>query len=360
MIHVVDDETVQLELCLDILQEAGFSVRGFSTAAEALFAARQEEPSAILSDVRMPGMDGFAFFRAYREAFPRRSTPFLFISSMDSDDHVAAGLDLGVDDYVTKPIRPALLLARIRRALRFRERAPVASFVGNLEKIDLMQVLQFCENQKIHGELHVKTAEHQVQLHLKGGEISDCDLDQLDRVFGANAGTFSIHMTPVDFGEISDSAVESGPAAVPLEKPMGVLSGVRLDRRLFQIQTEFTSIPVPSCTTIVVLDGRAIHKKSTPAPLSASRAELEAIMQQQHQETENTLRRKSMPEWTSVEDKGESRTETFPELLDEGYEALRDRKFDIALRVWEKALTLQPDHKTLQLNLEILRRKMNQ
>jgi hypothetical protein len=166
-----------------------------------------------------------------------------------------------------------------------------------------------------------------------------------------------------------------------MEKPMGQLSGVRLDdRRLFQIQTELTMLPAPAVTTLVVLDGRAVHKKSTPADPTLPRAVLENAIARQHQDIEQTLRRRSMPELPAITDRpaddepptsaapvqaapvqaapAEDPVAALSRLLDEGYDHLRDRRYSEALAIWEQALTLDPGNKTLRLNLEILRKKM--
>ncbi|MBU1244829.1 response regulator [Myxococcota bacterium] len=357
MIFVVDDEPIQRETCMAHLTSSGHLVRTFANATEALEAARITEPDCILSDIRMPGMDGFGFFRAYKEQFPGRQTPFLFLSSLDADEHVVTGLDLGADDYLTKPISPVQMQARVRHALaRCRRRGP-AAFSGDLSRISLMRVLQFCENKGLHGELHVTTGGQSVELALSAGEIAESDLEKLDRVFGAASGTFSIFVRPLDFGEIADASLKGAPPSAPQEKPMGQLSGVRMDQRLFQIQTEFTILPAPAFTTIVVLDGRTVHKKSTPADTTLSRTEMEAAMSRQHQDIEQTLRRRSMQDMPAADLPAESAMARFTRLLDEGYEALRAKDYVTARETWEQALVLDPEHKTLRLNLEILRKK---
>jgi hypothetical protein len=245
----------------------------------------------------------------------------------------------------------------------------------------LMRVLQFCEHQGITGEIRVRTPDAGVTIRLRSGEIAEGDLEYLDRVFEVREGDFTIFVAPVDFGEIAEGAA-SRPAPVALEKPMGQLSGVRLDNRLFQIQTEFTMLPAPAYTTIVVLDGRTVHKKSTPADLTLARAAMEAAMSAQHQEIELNLRKKigldapqpsaapspspsapassgSAPP-SSAEPSGDvaSTAERCARLLDDGYEHLREKDYAQALTAWEQAAQLDPENRTLQLNLEILRKKM--
>lgn len=378
MIYVVDDERDLRELFAETLDAAGLRARTFPGAAEALAAARAEEPDCVLSDIRMPGLDGFAFFQAYRERFPRRDTPFLFLTSLDDDAHQVAGLELGADDYLTKPVRPAVLVARVRHALARARRAGPAAFAGDLSRMNVMRVLRFCESRGLTGELRVETDGRRVELGLVSGELVDADLEKLDSVFSASTGTFSIFVAPMDFGELADAALPATPAPALVEKPMGQLSGVRLaDRRLFQLQTELTMLPAPAITTIVVLDGRTVHKKSTPADPTLPRAALEDAISRQHQDIEQTLRRRSMPELPAITDRdpdeaqtlavapdpveaapAEDPAATLSRLLDEGYDHLREHHYPEALATWERALSLDPENKTLRLNLEILRKKM--
>lgn len=114
-IMVVDDEKRLVSLLDAYLSQEGFRVIKASDGREALFMARQEKPDLIVLDIMMPEMDGYEFMRLHHK---ERNTPIILLTArVDKDDKVI-GLELGADDYVTKPFRPRELLARIRAVLR--------------------------------------------------------------------------------------------------------------------------------------------------------------------------------------------------------------------------------------------------
>jgi DNA-binding response OmpR family regulator len=114
-ILVVDDEKRLVALVEAYLTQEGYSVVTASNGQEALHVARQEKPDLILLDIMMPEMDGFEFIQAHRRD---ADTPIILLTArVEEEDHVI-GLELGADDYVTKPFRPRELVARVRAVLR--------------------------------------------------------------------------------------------------------------------------------------------------------------------------------------------------------------------------------------------------
>ena len=113
---VVDDEATILELLSASLTFQGFEVLTAADGASALALAKKELPDLIITDVMMPGSDGFEFVRKLRsEGF---SMPALFLTARDSVADRVAGLTLGGDDYIAKPFSLAEVIARVRVALR--------------------------------------------------------------------------------------------------------------------------------------------------------------------------------------------------------------------------------------------------
>lgn len=112
---VVDDEERLVSVLEAYLSQEGFRVVKASNGRQALFLARQEKPDLIILDLMMPEMDGFEFMRLHRK---ERNTPIVLLTAKVEDDDKIVGLELGADDYVTKPFRPRELLARIRAVLR--------------------------------------------------------------------------------------------------------------------------------------------------------------------------------------------------------------------------------------------------
>ena len=114
-ILVVDDEPRLVSLVEAYLSQEGFKVLSAGDGRDALFLARQQKPDLIVLDVMMPEMDGYEFMRLHRK---ERETPIILLTAkVEADDRVL-GLELGADDYVTKPFRPRELVARIRAVLR--------------------------------------------------------------------------------------------------------------------------------------------------------------------------------------------------------------------------------------------------
>ena len=115
LILVVDDEISLVKVVRGYLEQAGYQVVTASNGREALFAAREHQPDLIILDLMMPVMDGFAFIREYQR---EGSTPIIALTArMDEMDKVL-GLEMGADDYITKPFSPRELVARVRAILR--------------------------------------------------------------------------------------------------------------------------------------------------------------------------------------------------------------------------------------------------
>jgi DNA-binding response OmpR family regulator len=114
-ILVVDDEERLVSLVKAYLEQGGFKVVTAKNGRDALFIARQEKPDLIVLDVMMPEMDGHEFMRVHRQ---ERNTPIILLTAKIEENDKVLGLELGADDYVTKPFSPRELLARVRAVLR--------------------------------------------------------------------------------------------------------------------------------------------------------------------------------------------------------------------------------------------------
>lgn len=116
LVLLVDDEVTNIEVMASVLDgqcEIAFATSG----AEALELVREISPDLILLDIVMPGMDGYAVCSKLK-ADPQTATiPVIFVSALDGTDDETKGLGLGAIDYVSKPIRPAILRARVRNHL---------------------------------------------------------------------------------------------------------------------------------------------------------------------------------------------------------------------------------------------------
>ncbi len=120
-ILIVDDKQALRQLVKDYLSEQGFRVVTADNGRTALYTSRHEKPDLILLDIMMPEMDGYEFIRTYRK---EKATPIILLTARLEETDKVIGLELGADDYVTKPFGMAELVARIRAVLRRSEREP--------------------------------------------------------------------------------------------------------------------------------------------------------------------------------------------------------------------------------------------
>src|SRR5262245_40382825 len=120
-ILVVDDEPRIAEIARDYLERAGFTVSMAGNGAEALAYARSRRPDLIVLDLGLPQMDGLDVTRALRK---QSNVPIIMLTARVDESDKLIGLELGADDYVTKPFSPKELVARVRAVFRRIDAAP--------------------------------------------------------------------------------------------------------------------------------------------------------------------------------------------------------------------------------------------
>lgn len=119
-ILVVDDELEIVRVVRGYLEKAGYQVVAATNGREALFIARHEKPMLVVLDLQMPEMDGLEFTRRLRAEQP--DVAIIMLTARVEEMDRVLGLELGADDYVTKPFSPRELVARVRAVLRRLER----------------------------------------------------------------------------------------------------------------------------------------------------------------------------------------------------------------------------------------------
>ena len=131
-ILVVDDEPKITRLVRDYLESAGFAVATAADGHEALMRVRTEHPDLVVLDLGLPQLDGLDVTRRLRR---EADVPIIMLTARDDETDKLIGLELGADDYVTKPFSPRELVARVRAVLRRRDRGDVDDVlrVGELE-----------------------------------------------------------------------------------------------------------------------------------------------------------------------------------------------------------------------------------
>jgi DNA-binding response OmpR family regulator len=112
---VIDDNERLRTLVKSYLTQEGYRVVTAADGREALFVARQEKPDLIVLDIMMPEMDGYEFIRVHRR---EKETPIIMLTAKLEESDTVLGLELGADDYITKPFSMRVLAARVRAVLR--------------------------------------------------------------------------------------------------------------------------------------------------------------------------------------------------------------------------------------------------
>ena len=168
-ILLVDDDALMRRSLAFNLEQAGYRATAAANAEDALAIARRDPPDLILLDIGLPGMDGLDALRNFRQ---QADTPIIFLTARRRELDQALGLELGADDYVTKPFDLNVLLARVKAVLRRSERA--ASTKAKPERLEV-------------GDLVIEPAAHVVTLSGKTLDLAPREFELL-HVLAFNAG----------------------------------------------------------------------------------------------------------------------------------------------------------------------------
>jgi len=122
LILVVDDEEDILELLIFNLKTEGFNVIGATSGEEALMKAASELPDLIVLDLMLPGINGLEVTKLIKNNSKTGSIPIVMLTAKGEDSDIVTGLELGADDYITKPFSPKVMAARIKAVLRRKTR----------------------------------------------------------------------------------------------------------------------------------------------------------------------------------------------------------------------------------------------
>ena len=118
LIYCVEDDESIRELVSYAMRGQGYKVEGFGDSGEFYEAVQKDVPDLILLDIMLPGEDGLSILKKIRSAGPLQNVPVIMMTAKTTEFDIVQGLDLGADDYVTKPFGIMELLSRIRSVLR--------------------------------------------------------------------------------------------------------------------------------------------------------------------------------------------------------------------------------------------------
>jgi DNA-binding response OmpR family regulator len=257
LILIVDDEESIRMICEMALQEAGFKTVTAENGYEALKIIQEYPLNLALCDIFMPRMNGFQLLRSVRADEFYKHIPFIFLTAATDDGHITEGLQLGVDDYITKPIRIKELLARVQMALvkaearKLQRTDPMPGYTiqthqndsdrvthpkGSLADRELIDVISFCEANSLTGELIVIFQNHTGRMKYKKGELIEATMDNkkddeaLDQMLQWKEGSFEIVQQLIKFDTTSSIKKISSaePPVIPPEVKKEIEQAVKV------------------------------------------------------------------------------------------------------------------------------------
>ena len=154
IVFVLEDDTDISRLVQHHLEASGFGVKVFGTPANLVPDAERQPPSLFLLDIMVPGGDGLDVCRRLRSHPALSSVPIIFLTARAGENERVLGLELGADDYITKPFAPRELLARVKAVLRRFERPTTPAVISFEDVVIDAGAMQL----KVRGELTTTTA----------------------------------------------------------------------------------------------------------------------------------------------------------------------------------------------------------
>ncbi len=206
---LVDDDAKALRVMEVSLRNAGHSVTTATNGNDALAKLEQSRPALVLCDTQMPGMDGYELCRRLKGDERYKDIPFIFLTDQTAIEDKIRGLELGADDYLTKPIYIKEVVTRVSIALQKQERAQLERkdkrrFFGSLEDMGMVDLLQTIELGRKSGLLTIDRPPHTARVYFVDGQVIDADTgslkgeDAIYRLLTWGEGNFEIDFKPVE------------------------------------------------------------------------------------------------------------------------------------------------------------------
>jgi CheY-like chemotaxis protein len=184
---LVDSDARSLRVLEVSLKKAGFNVTTAVNGRDALDKVQTAPPDLIISDTDMPEMDGFTFCEELKTNSKWADIPFIFLTKETSVENKIRGLELGVEDYLTKPIYIKEILTRIRILLQKHQRARLEGkrgnrtrFAGRISDVNVVDLIQTIEVSRKSGLIHFRAAgERRAVLYFREGKVIDAEAGPL-------------------------------------------------------------------------------------------------------------------------------------------------------------------------------------
>ncbi len=262
-ILIADDDEKVLALLKSSLQKAGYETSLALNGAEAVTLAKKESPDLILADVAMPEMDGFELCKHIRDDPTTEHIPFIFLTAKGELHDKVKGLNLGADDYISKPFHITEVTARIKTILQRMallsqqaSEAEESELQGNLEQMQMAEVLQtLTMSQKTGGLKLINSAQRVGKIFFNDGDIVQASLDE----HKGEEAVYRILIWEEGFFKFDSKDTSSGPS---IEKSMNSLLMEGFDQRE-EYQKYKKNMPSFSYQLKVLDESESIDLKST-------------------------------------------------------------------------------------------------
>jgi DNA-binding response OmpR family regulator len=220
---LVEPDPQSLRVLEVSLKKAGFSVTTAGDGADALTKVELSTPDLILSDTRLPRLDGYELVRRLKERPDYAGIPVVFLTGQRSIEDKIRGLELGVEDYLTKPIFVRELIARVNLLLARRTHDSMATnvpvsrrtrFSGSLEDMGMVDLLQTFEVSRKSGIARVVDGRREAKIYFRDGKVVDAELGRLrgeEAVYRAlilTSGEFEVEFCPVQNEDIIPTSTQ--------------------------------------------------------------------------------------------------------------------------------------------------------
>jgi len=183
---LVDGDVKSLRVLEVSLKKAGFNVTTAVNGIDALEKVETSHPDLIISDTRMPELDGFGLCERLKQRPEWGDIPFIFLTGSKSVEDKIRGLELGVEEYLTKPIYIKEIITRVKILLQKKQRASLeekreskTKFTGQLSDMAVVDLIQTIEISRKSGVLHFSCEGRRAAIYFRNGKVIDAELGRL-------------------------------------------------------------------------------------------------------------------------------------------------------------------------------------
>jgi DNA-binding response OmpR family regulator len=221
-ILLVDADSSSARVLEVSLRSAGFTVTTATSAENALAKLEHGPPDLILTDTRLPDSDGFGLVREVRSRPEMKDVPIVFLTEQGALEDKLRGLELGVDDYLAKPIFVREVVTRVHMLLARRNQQRIAAeslartrFSGSLEDVAVVDLLQTIAVSGKSGVATVKRGDREAQLYFQKGQLIDAEVGDLRgeeavyRTITWTKGTFDLEFRTVDHPVVIEASTNA-------------------------------------------------------------------------------------------------------------------------------------------------------